>query len=259
MNKNAAPITQKAWDEIHDTARQSLKNFLSARYALHVDGPHKLGYNVVNTGRLGELQEREDVCFANYIVKPLTEIRIEFDLKRFELDNIERGVEDCELDNLEEACEKIAKFEENAVYNGLKEAGIKGLFEYKNDKYEFGKEAFEIRKNVALAVNTLKKNYAERPFDLVVSEEILQRIYAAESPYSLYEAIEKIIGGKILTSTVIEGAILLAHDDEDLKLVIGQDFTVGFQDFDNETVTLYIQESFTTRVLDEDKFIVFKK
>ncbi|MDO4594557.1 MAG: family 1 encapsulin nanocompartment shell protein [Tissierellia bacterium] len=259
MNKNAAPISQDAWQEINDTAKEALTNFLSARKSLNVEGPRGKAFGVINEGKLEDIKEKDGVCFANYDVKPLTEIRIEFDLDRFELDNIERGSEDPELDNLEEACEKIALFEENAIYNGLKEAEISGIKESsEHEAIEFGESANDIRKAIALGVSELKESYAHSPFDLIVSKDVLTKIHAAESPYPLYEAIEKIIGGKIILSRAIDGAILLPHDDEDIRLVIGEDFTIGYQDSDNKKVIFYITESFTTRILDEAKIVVYR-
>lgn len=259
MNRNAAPISQRAWEEINSTARESLINFLSARKVLKVKGPYGKDKGGINEGRLESFVDRGGVYMGNYKLKPFTETRVEFELNRWELDNIERGAEDIELDALEEACEKIARFEDALVYNGLEEAGVEGLKDVcEYEITEFGENARDIRRNISIAVSRLKENYAHPPFDLVVSQEVLATIQSVESPYPLFNAIEEIIGGKIILSRSIKGAVLLPRDDEDIQLVLGEDFTIDYQDSDNEKVKLYITESFTTRILDGAKYYIFK-
>lgn len=259
MNKNSAPISEKAWQEIYDNAKKSLTNFLSARKSLLVKGPYGKDYGVVNEGRLEEIKEKNGVSFANYKVKALTEFRIDFTLDKWELDNIDRGAEDPNLDALEEACEKIALFEDSVIYNGLKEAGIKGIIEMASEKTKtLGKDADEISKNISLGVNHLERKYAHKPFDLIVCPETLAKIRSSISVKNLYEVIEDTIGGSIILSNAIKGAILIPRNDEDLQLIIGEDLKIGYQNSDGRNINLYITESFTSRILDEDKILVYK-
>ncbi len=58
------------------------------------------------------------------------------------------------------------------------------------------------------------------------------------------------MGGKVLYSPVADGAFMIPYDHEDLELTIGQDFAIGYESHDSKTVTLFITESFTFRVLD---------
>lgn len=127
LYRDISPVTEKTWEEIDEAATDVLKSYLSARKVVHVVGPKGLDYNAISEGRLVNLQESDGVYFGNYQVTPLTETRVEFEMDRWELDNIERGAKDIDYEPLEKAMEKIALFEEKAIFEGLDKAIIDGL------------------------------------------------------------------------------------------------------------------------------------
>ena len=108
LYRDIAPVSNDAWKEIDERAVEVLKSYLSARKVVHVVGPKGLEYNAVPGGRLTNVQEEDGVCFGNYQVVPLTETRVEFEMDRWELDNVERGAKDVDYEPLEEAMKKIA-------------------------------------------------------------------------------------------------------------------------------------------------------
>ena len=65
-----------------------------------------------------------------------------------------------------------------------------------------------------------------------------------------------ILGTEVTYSHVIKNAVLLPSDHEDLEMTIGQDYTIGYQSSDNQTIRFYATESFTYRTL--DKAIIIK-
>ena len=82
LYRELAPISKEAWSEIDSRAVDVLKSYLSARKVVKVNGPKGLDFNVITERRLGETENEEDVLFANYNVQPLTEARVEFEMKR---------------------------------------------------------------------------------------------------------------------------------------------------------------------------------
>jgi Uncharacterized protein, linocin/CFP29 homolog len=106
LNREHAPISKEAWSEIEKRLKEVFKNYLSARKVVKVEGPKGWNFNVISEGRLGEVQEDGDLCYANYNVIPLTEARVEFEMDRWELDNILRGAKDIDFTPLEEAAKK---------------------------------------------------------------------------------------------------------------------------------------------------------
>lgn len=257
LYRELAPVSTNAWDEIDERAAEVLKMILSARKVVKVNGPKGLDFNVISEGRLGETVEDGNVCFANYNVKPLTETRIEFDIDRWELDNIERGAKDVELAPLEDALKELAMIEENAVYNGLEKAGIKGLSEF-GQGMDFGNSSKEIMDSVLKGVLKLRDNYAVGAYTLVVGEEAYRRVLSQDGGgYPLNKRLETLIEGKMVFSRAVKGAYLIPYDHDDLELTIGKDFSIGYQNHTAEKVKFFATESFTFRVLDPGIVVKF--
>lgn len=251
FNKHLAPISSESWEEIEERLMEVFKNYLSARKVVRVVGPKGLDYNVITDGRLGTIHEDGDLCYGNYDVTPLTEVRVEFEMDKWELDNVLRGAKDVDYEPLEEAAKKIALFEENVVYNGSDKLNIKGLVNSsEHETLEFGHEQETILDAIAQGVIKLKESYQEGPFVLVVGKEAYRRIISKGEGYSLIEKIESLTGHKIIYSHVLEGAVLVPFDHEDLELVIGQDLDIGYQNHDSKKIRFFITESFTFKVYD---------
>lgn len=259
LYRELAPVSKEVWDEMEETLMDVFKTYLSARRVVKVVGPKGRDYNVITEGRLDKTEEESDVCYSNYKVIPLTEARIEFEMGRWELDNITRGAKDIDYDPLEEAAKKLALFEENAIYNGLEKANIKGLIKSaEGSEIEFGKDGKSILDSILQGVIELRKAYQEGPFTLVVGEDAYRKILTQGSNYPLEKRIEDLIGGKIVYSHVLDGALLLPYDHDDLELTIGQDLSLGYQANDNQRVRFFITESFAFRVLDPSIIIKYK-
>lgn len=258
LYRELAPISNEVWHEIDERAREVLKSYLSGRKVVRVNGPKGLDYNVITEGRLENVVDNEDVCYGTYKVLPLTEARIEFEMNRWELDNINRGAKDIDYEPLEKAAEKIALFEENAIYNGFEKGSIKGLRDSLEIKeIAIGKDFTSIMNSISEGLIKLRESYQKGPFDLVVNGEVYKRILSANSPHPLEERIEELIGGKIVYNHIVDGAYLLPHNHEDLELTIGRDFSIGYQSHTNESVRFFITESFTFRVLDPSIIVKF--
>ena len=256
LYRDMAPISKDAWKEIDSRATEVLISYLSARKVVHVDGPKGLDYNVIVEGRLTNFEKSGEVNYASYSVLPLTESRIEFEMNRFELDNILRGAKDVDYEPLEDAMKELALFEENAIYNGL-ENSIKGLKEYVEDEVPFGNNPMEIMASITKGLIQLRKVFEKGPFALVVNEEAFIRIASQEASYPLEKRIRELINGNIIFSHVIDGAYLLPFNHEDLELTIGRDFSIGYQSHSNEKIKFFATESFTFRVLNPDLIIKY--
>lgn len=259
LYRDLAPVSKKVWDEMEERLMEIFKTHLSARKVVKVDGPNGKDYNVITEGRLDKIEEESDICYSNYKVIPLTEVRIEFEMGRWELDNITRGAKDIDYEPLEEAAKKLALFEDNVVYNGLKNAKIKGLIESAEiDEIKFGDDINSILDSVSRGVIELRKSFQEGPFTLVVGEDAYRSIFTQGSNYPLDKRIEDLTGSKIVYSHVLDGALLVPYNHDDLELTIGQDLSIGYQSNDNKNVRFFITESFTFRVLDPSIIVKYK-
>lgn len=251
FKRQLAPLTSEAWEEINERAKQVLKSYLSARKVVSVVGPKGWEYSFVPEGRVKILEKEGEVGVGLRKAKPLLEVRVPFRLVRWEMDDIERGAKDSDLGPLEEAAKQIALFEENVIYNGYEKATVKGIVEsVENKPIPLGSKPNEIIESLSKAAQVLKDNFVDGPFALIVNPETMAILNSHVSGYPLVKRIESFLGTDIVVSRVVKDALLLPKDHEDLELVIGGDFEIGYQSHTDEEVELFISESFTFRVLD---------
>ena len=121
LRHSIAPVTDLAWEHLAAEARRVLTANLSARRFVDVQGPRGFEHAAVNLGKLGSVeQESEDgIKFGVRQVLPLVEVRVPFRLDLWALDDLSRGAAQVDTDALTEACTKLARFEDRAVYLGF--------------------------------------------------------------------------------------------------------------------------------------------
>src|SRR5262249_62174783 len=109
--RELAPISDAAWKEIDDQARQALTVELAARKLVDFVGPQGWEQSAMNLGRVAALKgaPAEGVTAAIRQVQPLVELRAPFALTRAELENVSRGAADPDLDPLIQASIQIAR------------------------------------------------------------------------------------------------------------------------------------------------------
>lgn len=260
LRKSLAPISQQAWAEINDTAKEVLTAALSARKFVDVEGPKGLDFAALSTGRIHvPANQKDTVKYGIHQVLPLVEARIPFELNVWELDNVARGAEDIDLGPMEEAARKIAQFEENAIYEGFKPGNIKGLKNSSDyDTLSFPESAEEIMGAITQALAHFKANAIEGPYTLVLNSEKWQMVNSFMRGYPLRKQIESLLGGSIILAPFIKDAYMISERGGDFKMVIGQDLSIGYESHNNKTVQLYFTESFTFHVIDSSAVIVLK-
>lgn len=260
LRREIAPVSASGWEMIDETARETLTANLSVRRFADVNGPFGIGFTGLNLGRLkiGKGDGKDGVQFGTYIIQPLVEARKSFSLKTWELDNLERGAKDIELESLVKACRSMAAFEENAVYRGLESAGIRGLAESAaGEPIAVRGEFKSILDGVLDAKNRMISEGIKGESNLVVNSDIW-KILAQPAPGGSYrDAIEREIGGKVIFSSYVDGALLASARGGDLELVLGQDFAIGYHHHTSEEIFLFITESFTFRVITPEALVVF--
>ncbi|MCF8303406.1 MAG: bacteriocin family protein [Bacteroidales bacterium] len=258
LRRSLAPISSQAWDEINEEARQILECDLTGRKFIDVEDPKGWDYAALPTGRLNVPgKQGSGVHFGIHDVLPLVETRVPFKLNIWELDNIARGAVDPNLDNLDEAARKIIAFEEEAIYYGLKSANIKGLkasSDHPHLKYPENPE--EILKVVSEGISMLRKSSVEGPYSLVVNTEKWQQLSGIVHGYPLKKHLEALLEGNIIMSPNINESYLVSKRGGDFRLVLGQDYSIGYESHNNKEVELYFTESFTFQIIEPAAFIV---
>ncbi len=260
LRKSLAPISGKAWEEINETAVDILTSVLSARKFVDVEGPKGWDYTALPEGRLNvPANQKDDVKYGINQVLPLVESRNTFELNIWELDNIERGCEDIDLENLEEAAKKIAGFEEKVIYEGFKNANIKGLKQSSDfDKISFPDDGIDILSAVTKAIAKMKQNSVSGPYSLVLSTDKWEKVQSFVQGYPLTKRLENMLGGSIIMAPFVKDAYLVSERGGDFKLVLGKDLSIGYESHNNKTVQLYFTESFTFKIIEPKAVIVFE-
>ena len=65
-------------------------------------------------------------------------------------------------------------------------------------------------------------------------------------------------GGPVVWAPGVEGSVVLSVRGGDFVLDSGQDLSIGYLDHDAASVRLYLEESFSFRVLESDAAVALK-
>jgi uncharacterized linocin/CFP29 family protein len=186
------------------------------------------------------------------VVQPLTEYRAEFWLDRAELDAIERGARDADLDPVRDAARRLALAEDSAVFSGSSAALITGIVEASpHAALPIGENYRHYPQIVARAVAMLRTNGIAAPYAVALGPRCFTGVIETTEMggYPVLEHLRLIAGGPVLWAPAVDGAVVLATRGGDYELTLGQDTSIGFLDADAERVHLYLEESFTFQVL----------
>jgi uncharacterized linocin/CFP29 family protein len=248
-----APISSEAWEEIEEEAKRTLKATLAARKLVDFDGPKGWHKTAVGTGRAHPLKPapREGVEAKVRQVLPLIELRAPFELSREELDAVDRGSENPDLDAVTQAARQIALAEDSAVFHGYKPAAITGICE------EALGGSIPITKNyedypvaVATALTRLRNAGVDGPYAIALGPQCYTGLTdATKGGYPIIQHVRRLIDGPIVYAPAVDGAVVLSMRGGDFRLTVGEDLSIGYLDHTAKTVTLYIEESFTFQVL----------
>ncbi len=259
LKRKFAPLSDNSWEAIDEQAKISLKHFLSARRIVDIAGPKGWNFNAVPTGNM--LLEKEPIKYGIRKSLPILEPRVSFSLSKWELDNISRGALDVDLAPLEEAAKKIASFEEQVVYKGLKKAGIQGLFDVSHDNITLAKDTDKWLYSIIDGVYGLKEKAIEGPYALILSPALWKTINSLSDCYPIRKKLDAMLEGPVILSHFIDSGLLVSMRGGDFVLTLGSDFAVGYENNDKETVSLFLTESFTFQIIEPNavKKIVLAK
>ncbi|MFC6014233.1 family 1 encapsulin nanocompartment shell protein [Nocardia lasii] len=248
LHRELAPITDEAWAQIEEEAKRTFKRNIAGRRVIDVSGPHGVTYSALTRGRLTTIDSpSKGVQARKRIVLPLIELRVPFTLKREELDDIERGAEDADFDNLKAAAQQIAFAEDRAIFESYPAAGIVGIREAaSNAPVAIPSNVVDIPDAISHALTELRLAGVQGPYSVVLSADLYTQVSeTSDHGYPIRTHIERLIEGEIIWAPAISGGFALTTRGGDFELALGQDLSIGYLDHDAETVQLYFQESFT--------------
>jgi uncharacterized linocin/CFP29 family protein len=249
-----APITEAGWRLLDEEARERLAPALAARKLVDFQGPRGWDHSATNLGRSEELAgvPGEGVAGRQRRVLGVVELRARFSVSRSELDDAERGAEDIDLDELDEAARRIARAENAVVFHGWDAAGITGVIDASpNEPIALGEDCERYPRHIAKSVDDLRAAGIDGPYGLALSPEAHTRVLetSQHGGYPLMEHLREILGGPIVWAPAVREGAVLSLRGGDFLFDSGQDLSIGYLSHDAESVELYLQESFTFRAV----------
>lgn len=254
LHRELAPIDERGWRAIESEAKETLQAALAARRLVDFRGDLGWEASAVSIGRAERLAEGPipDVEARVRRVLPLVEIRSSFALRREEIEAVGRGIGQPQFDELVTAAQRLARAEDATVFYGWEKAGIAGLCsESPHEAVSLSADYNRYPEAVTAASERLREASVTGPYALALGP----RCYAGlaqtsgEGGYPVLRHVGRLIDGPVIWAPALEGAVLLSTRGGDFELVVGRDAAIGYLDHDAEVVRLYLEESFTFRLL----------
>jgi uncharacterized linocin/CFP29 family protein len=264
LKRDLAPITGDALAVVDAEAARVLKLSLAGRRLVDFRGPHGWQLAAVNTGRVEPITAAgvPKVEMAIRRAQPLVELRVPMRLSITELDAVPRGATDPDLTSVVTAAEQAAQAEDDAIFNGLAAAGIKGIIPASpHAPHKLPADVRELPGAILAARETLRQAGISGPYALALAAPIYAQVLAAaEDGYPLAKRItQQVLDGPLVRAHAIDGGVLLSMRGGDYELHVGQDLSVGYASHDRQHVELYITESFTFRTLEPAAAVALKR
>ena len=250
--RSHAPITEEAWAQLDDEAKERLVPALAARKLVDFSGPRGWEYSATNLGRTEAVKApAEGLRSRQRKVLPLVELRAEFAISRDELLDVDRGAVDIDLGALDQAALRVALAENAAVFHGWAGAGITGISQASpHEALELGTVYGDYPSRVAKAVQTLLTNGISGPYGLALGPDGYTGVVETTEHGGLvvFDHLRQILGGPIVWAPGVEGAVVVSLRGGDFLFESGQDLSIGYDHHDADQVSLYLEESFSLRV-----------
>ena len=251
--RSHAPISDSNWKLLDDEARDRLSAALAARKLVDFAGPLGWAHSATNLGRVADVPAApcDGVTALARRVLPLVEVRAEFEIARAELRDDDRGAADADLAPLDLAAHQIAVAENRAVFHGWSEASITGIAEASpHQGLTLPEEADGYPRPVASAVQQLLQSGIGGPYALALGSDCFKRVSetAEHGGYPLRDHLHKILDGPIVWAPGVDGGVVVSLRGDDFLFESGQDLSIGYLEHDRETVTLYLEQSFSFHV-----------
>ena len=259
--RSHAPITESGWDQIDEEGRQRLVPALATRKLVDFSGPLGWQHSSTNLGRTKPIEgtPAQGLVARQRQVLALVELRADFRVSREDLLDADRGAEDIDFAGLDEAARQIAMAENIAVVHGWGEAGIVGMTEASaHAPISLGTDFANYPGVVARAVETLLSVGIGGPYGLALGPDGYTGVVETTEHGGLvvFDHLHQILGGPIVWSPGVRGAVVVSMRGGDFLFDSGQDLSIGYDRHDADDVHLYLGESFSFRVASPDAAVV---
>ena len=263
LERNLAPIPASVWDEIDAEASRVLRLQMAARKLVDFRGPKGWDFSALALGRAKRLEAGPVAGVESRLrqVQPLVELRVPFTVEREEIDAAARGAEDADWTPLIEAAERLAHAEDRAVFDGFEAAGIRGLARHgAHAPVALGEDVAAFPRAVTEAIETLRGAGIDGPYAIALGPRYAAALRETTDAggHPVFRHVERLLGGPDIWAPTLEGAVVLSLRGGDFQLVSGRDPSIGYEGHDATQIRLYLEESFTFRLLGPEAAVLLR-
>ena len=208
-----APISAAGWALIDEEARQRLVAALAARRLVDFTGPHGWEHSATNLGRVEPIGSAPCAgvdAWQRRVLAAGRAARAVLRVSRDELRAGDRGAEDVDLDALDAAARNMAVAENKAVFHGWSEAGIRASPRPPRTRGLARRRLQRLPAPGRQGGRAAAGSGVAGPYGLALGTEDYTGVTetAEHGGYPLFDHLRKILGGPIVWSPGVEGAVV---------------------------------------------------
>jgi uncharacterized linocin/CFP29 family protein len=252
LHRELAPVSDAAWAQIEEETSRTFKRHLAGRRVVDLSGPAGTSLSAVGTGHLKEIAaQSEGIVARQRQVKALVELRFPFELKRQEIDDVERGANDSDWQPAKDAARQLAFAEDRAIFEGYDAAGIVGVRQgTSNPKRTLPADVRQYPDAIAQGLSQLRLVGVNGPYSALLGADAYTALAeTSDHGYPVLEHVKRLVEGKIIWAPAIQGAFVVTTRGGDFDLHIGQDVSICYLNHTDTAVRLYLQETLTFLLL----------
>ena len=252
LYRELAPITEAAWAQIEEEAARTFKRHLAGRRVIDVDGPDGPRLSAIGTGHVRTIPApAPGVVARQREVLALVELRVPFDLDRQAIDDVERGSDDSDWQPVKDAARQLAFAEDRAIFEGYAAGGIPGVRAgLSNPALTLPADPLLYPETVAKALTQLRLEGVNGPYALLLGVDAYTALSAAaNNGEPVFEHVRRQVKNEVLWAPAITGGYVVSTRGGDFEMHLGQDVSIGYSSHTDAKVSLYLQETFTFRLL----------
>lgn len=252
LNRHNAPFPEALWERVQAAAVSAASVLLTGRRFLEVDGPYGLGLTAIEVGGDDFCREPRPGEAAAVVSRAISlpMIRKTFVLSTRRVAAHHDMGHPLDLSPVEEAAEAVALREEEFVYYGQGDCGIRGLLNAEGSpRVTMGDwaDVSQVVQDVVSAVNALDQGTFRGPYALVLSpplHNLLFRRYENTEMLQV-EHLRRLCTLGIFKTDIRGGAVV---DPRVGRMVVGLDLHAGFERHDGIHHHLFLTESLVMKM-----------
>ena len=250
-----APITEAGWSRVDDEARERLTPALAARRLIDFSGPHGWQHSATNLGRIDRVAKPPGGgldCGAAPRPAAGGAARAVHDVARPSWPTATAAPRTSTSPHSTTPPAGSPSPRTRRCSTAGRAAGITGISQASpHDAVALGTDCERYPRHVAKAVEALLEIGIDGPYGLALGPETYSLVLETteHGGYPLLEHLRKILDGPLVWSPGVSGAVVVSLRGGDFLFESGQDVSVGYDRHDADAVHLYLEESFSFRVV----------